>query len=171
MNIKVTFKSGEVVKVTDFLICMFLMECTTPLETMAIIHAAKVNNSLALILGVALKKGLIPCFDEMKIKEPRTKDEKEKFILKVESTSKSVEINEEFMMRILSLCATPFETLAFIKASQENSLVNKIMFVGEAMGRLPNFQETEDVQEIKNDKKRFNQLIRRFGIGGLLEEE
>lgn len=169
--IKVTFKSGEVVKITDFLISMFLMECTTPLETMAIVHAAKKNNTLALIIGVAHKKGIISCFDEMKVRKPLTKEEKEEFFLKVETTSKSVKIDRPFLRRILGNFATPFETLAFIRATQEDSFMNKFMFLGEYLGRIPNFQETEDVQVNKNEEKRLNQLICRFGLAGLLEED
>ena len=167
MNIKVKFKSGEVVKVTDSLVNLFLMGCTKPLETMAVFHAATVNVSLLYIIMSASEKGIIPYLEDLEVKRPETMEEKERYLLKVQSKSGVVEINGELVKRILKQVASPFEILAFIKASQEDEFISNTLHFAEKMVKFPSYQETAEIED-KSSKKQLKKLLTRFRMYGLL---
>ena len=118
MNIKVNFKSGECVEVTDELLALFLDEKTTPTESIAVLYAAKSDKKIGFVLHMAQKRGLIPdLLGEVTIK-------------------KVVVVNDRLLGLFLSGDTTPDETYAILKAAKTNPDIALFLDVAEADGFL-----------------------------------
>lgn len=135
MNIKVNFRSGEIVEVTDELLASFLDGKTTPTESIAVLHAAKSDDKMGFVLRMAQKRGLIPdLLGEVTIK-------------------KVVVIDERLLGLFLSGDTTPDETYAILKAAKTNPIVALFLDVAEADGFLGKKRIPKGRHQHKNRKK------------------
>ena len=135
MNIKVNFKSGEIVEVTDELLASFLDGKTTPTESIAVLHAAKSDDKMGSVLRMAQKRGVIPdLLGEVTIK-------------------KVVVVNDRLLGLFLSGDTTPDETYAILKAEKSNPDVALFLDVAEAAGFLGKKRTSNGKIRHKNRKK------------------